>query len=242
MPKLKNKIYAIFQGKKPGIYSTWDEASEQVQGFKGAKYKSFASYDEAIIWLRECTLTTTDPVDEHLITLIKSQIDKSESPGSSTRNSDEKIIIHTDGGASPNPGKGGYGVVLQKGKQRKELSSGYELTTNNRMEMMACIVALQALNEPSKVVLHTDSKYVVDSISKGWVKRWQSKDWKKSDGKLAENIDLWKKLLALLEKHQVDFRWVKGHAGNVENERCDTLVNEARKSKSLLQDKGYHKQ
>lgn len=236
-----NKIYAVFKGHHPGLYKTWDEVSKEVKGFKGAKYKSFANRDEAILWLRECTLATGDAVDEHLITLIKAHLDSKDTPESSAMGSDGKIIIHTDGGASPNPGKGGYGVVMQKGKQRKELSGGYELTTNNRMEMMACIVALQALNEPSDVILHTDSKYVVDSISKGWVKRWRSKGWKKSDGKIAENVDLWEKLLTLLETHQVDFRWVKGHAGNIENERCDTLVNEARKSDLLLQDAVYEK-
>ena len=158
---------------------------------------------------------------------------------SSLPDSNEEIIIHTDGGASPNPGVGGYGVVLQKGSKRKELSAGYQLTTNNRMEMMAVIVALQALNESSKVVLHTDSKYVVDSISKRWVYGWKKRGWKKSDGKRPENVDLWEELILLLKNHKVEFRWVKGHAGNTENERCDALVAEARKNKNLLVDTGY---
>ena len=106
---------------------------------------------------------------------------------------------------------------------------------------MACIVALQALKDPSELILYTDSKYVVDSISKGWVKRWKSKGWKKSDGQLAENIDLWEILMSLTKIHEVKFQWVKGHAGNVENERCDLLVNEARESTKLLIDTGYLK-
>ena len=235
------KIYAVFQGHRPGLYESWDAAAKEVQGFKGAKYKSFASRQEAILWLRECILTAGESVDEHLISLIKTQLEDGELAEKSSTNIEARIIIHTDGGASPKPGKGGYGVVLQKGRQRKELSGGYQLTTNNRMEMMACIVALQALNDASEVILHTDSKYVVDSISKGWVRRWRSRGWKKSDGKIAENVDLWEKLLVLLEKHRVEFRWVKGHAGNAENERCDALVNEAKQAKSLLKDTGYQK-
>lgn len=227
----KAKIYAIFQGHTPGLYDTWDEASEQVQGFKGAIYKSFTTRDEAILWLRECVLSAKDPVSDHLIELIKS-VDVPEAHK-------DRIIIHTDGGASPNPGKGGYGVVLTHGKYRKELSAGYKLTTNNRMEMMAVIVALEALKQPSDVLLFTDSKYVVDSITKGWVRRWKSKGWKRADGQVAENIDLWQKLLSLLDQHDVELQWVKGHAGNKENERCDHLATLARKSKDLLPDPGY---
>ncbi|MEA3287416.1 MAG: ribonuclease HI [Candidatus Marinimicrobia bacterium] len=240
--KKVSKYYAVFQGYQPGVYTSWDEAALQVKGFKGARYKSFVCRLEAIHWLRECVLTASEAVDEGLIKLIKAQTETNDLAKTSRPGLDgEKIIIHTDGGASPNPGKGGYGIVLQQGKLRKELSAGYELTTNNRMEMMAVIVALEALQKASKVILHTDSKYVVDSISKGWAKRWRSRAWKKSDGKLAENVDLWEKLLSLLEKHKVDFRWVKGHAGNIENERCDVLANEAKKCPSLIIDTGYGK-
>ncbi|MCF7822626.1 MAG: ribonuclease HI [Candidatus Marinimicrobia bacterium] len=237
-----NKFYAVFQGKQPGIYNAWEDVNKQVSGFKGAKYKSFSNRDEAVEWLRECVLSAKESVDESLIEIIKTHL--SDFPSStvhSSRRSENQIIIHTDGGASPNPGVGGYGVVLEKGSYRKELSAGYQLTTNNRMELMACIAALQALNEPSELILYTDSKYVVDSITKGWVERWRTKGWKKSDGQLAENIDLWIILVDLLEIHSVQFQWVKGHAGNKENERCDVLANGARKSKHLLKDSGYHK-
>ncbi len=237
---MSKKVYAVFQGHQPGIYDSWDEASDQVKGFKGAKYKSFANQAAAIDWLREFVLNAKDPVAQNLIDLIKTQIGKNPAPANSSQASPNgKIIIHTDGGASPNPGVGGYGVVMQKGSRRKELSAGYKLTTNNRMEMLGVIVALQALNESSEVVLHTDSKYVVDSITKRWVYGWKKRGWKKSDGKRPENVDLWEVLIALLEEHQVNFHWVKGHAGNTENERCDALVAEARKMKNLLIDTGY---
>lgn len=237
---MKKKVYAVFQGHEPGIYDSWDTASAQVKGFKGAQYKSFPSPEAAIEWLRECVLKAKDPVDQHLIELIKTQNDSVEvATGEAVSATDDRIIIHTDGGASPNPGVGGYGVVLQKGKLRKELSAGYQFTTNNRMEMLAVIVALKALNDPSRVTLHTDSKYVVDSITKRWVYGWKQRGWKKSDGQRPENVDLWQELLPLLELHTVKFVWVKGHAGNQENERCDALVAEARKSKHLHIDHGY---
>ena len=230
MAKAK-KIYAVFMGHTPGLYATWDEASAQVQGFKGAVYKSFSSREEAILWLRDCVLNAKEPVADQLIELIRTVEVPKEDP--------DQIIIHTDGGASPNPGKGGYGVVLTQGKYRKELSAGYELTTNNRMEIMGVIAALEALKQDSKVKLYTDSKYVVDAISKGWVRNWQRKGWRRSDGQRAENVDLWKRLLVLLEQHDVDFNWVKGHSGNKENERCDALVAKARAAKSLKKDLGY---
>ena len=237
---MSKKVYAVFQGHQPGIFDSWDKASLQVKGFKGAKYKSFSQRNEAIEWLRDCVLAAKDPVAQQLIDLIKSQTNNGPTgSNSSLPDSNEEIIIHTDGGASPNPGVGGYGVVLQKGSKRKELSAGYQLTTNNRMELLAVIVALQALNESSKVVLHTDSKYVVESISKRWVYGWKKRGWKKSDGKRPENVDLWEELILLLKNHKVEFRWVKGHAGNTENESCDALAAEARKNKNLLVDTGY---
>jgi len=237
---MKTKYYAVFQGHKPGLYTTWDDASQQVKGFKGAQYKSFASQELAIDWLREKVLQAEDPVADELINLIKSQEARYSSQGSSsTAPPDDRIRIYTDGGASPNPGVGGYGVVLLSGNRRKELSAGYKLTTNNRMEMLGVIVALEALKQPSDVILHTDSKYVVDSITKRWVYGWMKRGWKKSDGQRPENVDLWQRLLPLIQEHKVEFVWVKGHAGDKENERCDALVGLARNSKHLLEDSGY---
>ena len=139
-----------------------------------------------------------------------------------------EITIYTDGSALGNPGPGGYGAVLISGRFRKEVSQGYRLTTNNRMELTGVIMALSALKEPCHVVLTTDSKYVVDSITKGWVYGWQKRGWVKADEKPALNVDLWQQLLPLLERHEVEFVWVKGHAGHPENERCDRMAVEQR--------------
>ncbi len=143
------------------------------------------------------------------------------------------VEIFTDGACSGNPGPGGYGVVLRYGTREKELSGGDSSTTNNRMELLGVITGLAALKEPCQVTLTTDSKYVVDSITKGWVYNWKKNNWIKSDKKPALNVDLWEKLLPLLEKHKVTFNWVKGHAGHPENERCDRLAVEQRDLYSL---------
>ena len=145
----------------------------------------------------------------------------------------KKVEIYTDGACSGNPGPGGWGAVLVYGKTEKELCGGEKETTNNRMELTAVITALEALKRPSEVKLTTDSKYVVDSVTKGWVYGWKKKGWIKSDKKPALNVDLWEQLLPLLEKHDVTFNWVKGHAGHPENERCDRLAVEQRDLYSL---------
>ena len=137
------------------------------------------------------------------------------------------VEIYTDGACSGNPGAGGWGAVLRYGTAEKELSGGEKATTNNRMELTAVIEALSALKEPCSVTLTTDSKYVVDSVTKGWVYGWKKNGWVKSDKKPALNADLWEKLLPLLARHEVKFVWVKGHAGHPENERCDRMAVEA---------------
>lgn len=147
------------------------------------------------------------------------------------------IIMYTDGAAKGNPGKGGYGIVLMTAdrKYRKELSQGYRLTTNNRMELLAVIVGLEALKKPgSAVKIYSDSKYVVDAVEKKWVFGWEKKKFAKK-----ANPDLWKRFLVIYRKHRVSFQWVKGHANNIENERCDTLAVEAAESGDLLIDEGY---
>ena len=136
----------------------------------------------------------------------------------------KQVEIFTDGACSGNPGKGGWGAVMRYGSVEKELCGGAVDTTNNRMELTAVIEALSALKEPCAVTLTTDSKYVVDAIEKGWVYSWQRNGWRKADKKPALNVDLWEKLLPLLQKHKVTFVWVKGHAGHPENERCDKLA------------------
>ena len=134
------------------------------------------------------------------------------------------VEIYTDGACSGNPGPGGWGAVLIYNGYVKELSGGEKETTNNRMELEGVIKALKELNEPCFVKLTTDSKYVCDSINKGWVYSWREKGWKKADKKPALNVDLWEELLPLLETHNVEFVWVKGHNGHKYNERCDELA------------------
>ncbi len=136
----------------------------------------------------------------------------------------KQVDIFTDGACSGNPGKGGWGAILRYGDREKELCGGDPQTTNNRMELTAVIEALSALKEPCSVRLTSDSKYVTDAVTKGWVYGWKRNGWRKADKKPALNVDLWERLLPLLEKHQVEFIWVKGHAGHPENERCDQLA------------------
>ena len=134
------------------------------------------------------------------------------------------VEIFTDGACSGNPGPGGWGVILRFEGKEKELSGGEKDTTNNRMELTAAINGLKALKEPCKVRLVTDSKYVADGITKGWAISWQKNNWRKADKKPALNPDLWEQLLELIKIHEVTIDWVKGHAGHIENERCDKLA------------------
>lgn len=151
------------------------------------------------------------------------------------------VKIYTDGACFQNPGPGGYGVVLQYGDHRKEISGGYRLTTNNRMELTAAIRGLAALKEPCQVNLFSDSEYLVKAIEKGWARSWQANGWVRQNKKMAENRDLWEDLLTLCDKHQVCFHWVKGHNGHLENERCDKLALLAAQLPNLPEDKGYEK-
>ena len=142
----------------------------------------------------------------------------------------KKVELYTDGACKGNPGPGGYGAILVYGGAEKEFSGGEALTTNNRMELLGAITGLAALKEPCEVVLTSDSKYLVDAVNKKWAVGWRKKGWTKGDGKPALNIDLWERLLDLLEIHRVTLVWVKGHAGHPYNERCDRLaVSEAEK-------------
>lgn len=147
----------------------------------------------------------------------------------------QQLIIYTDGASRGNPGPGGYGVVLIWGKVRKELSAGYRLTTNNRMELMAVIAALEALNRSGlKITIYTDSSYVVNAIEQGWLWNWIKKDFKDK-----KNRDLWLRFVPLFKKHKIRFVWVKGHAQHSENNRCDQLATMAADGKYLLVDEGY---
>ena len=138
----------------------------------------------------------------------------------------KQVEIYTDGACRGNPGRGGWGAILVYGGIEKEMSGGERQTTNNRMELTAAISALDALKVPCEVTLTSDSKYLTDAINKGWLVNWKKRGWKKSDGDVLPNLDLWKKIDELITKHKVTFVWVKGHEGHAYNERCDTLATE----------------
>ncbi|MCH7535772.1 MAG: ribonuclease HI [Bacteroidetes bacterium] len=149
-----------------------------------------------------------------------------------------KITIYTDGSSKGNPGNGGYGIILMSGTHRKEIAKGFRLTTNNRMELLSVIVALESLKKPDQdVTIYSDSKYVVDSVTKGWVFEWQKKNFK---GK--KNVDLWQRFLLIYPKHKVKFVWVKGHADNPFNEQCDQLAFKVADDDNLSVDSGYEAQ
>ena len=155
-----------------------------------------------------------------------------------------KITMYTDGAARGNPdGPGGYGTILSfvdsKGQEHiKELSAGYQKTTNNRMEMMAVIAGMEALNRPCEIAVYSDSQYVVKAFNEHWLDGWIKKGWKRGKNEPVKNVDLWKRLLAAMEKHQVSFQWVKGHNGHPQNERCDELATTAADGTDLLVDEG----
>jgi len=136
----------------------------------------------------------------------------------------KRVEIFTDGACSGNPGPGGYGVILKYKGREKEISGGEKETTNNRMELMAAIVGLEALKEKCRVTLYSDSKYLIDALLCGWAVKWRENNWMRNKKDPALNVDLWKRLLELIEKHEVELVWVKGHAGHPENERCDRLA------------------
>jgi len=152
----------------------------------------------------------------------------------------KEVIIYTDGACLGNPGRGGYGAVIIYKAARKEISQGYALTTNNRMEIMAAIAALEALKEACRVKLYSDSKYLVDAIKKGWLDKWRANNFMRNKKEAALNRDLWERLIIQQNRHDIEFIWVKGHAGNDENERCDILAVNAAKGEGLLNDFGYH--
>ena len=149
------------------------------------------------------------------------------------------VTIYTDGACIGNPGPGGYGAVLLYGNERREFSGGYRKTTNNRMEILAAIVGLEALKEKCRITLYSDSQYVVNAVEKGWARKWRANGWNRNKSEKALNPDMWDRLLRLCEYHNVEFRWVRGHAGIPENERCDQLATGAARQRNLPVDEGY---
>ena len=150
-----------------------------------------------------------------------------------------QVTIHTDGSCLGNPGPGGYGVILEHNGREKELSGGFRRTTNNRMEILSVIVGLEELQERCSVTVYSDSRYVVDAVEKGWARRWQANGWMRNKRERAVNPDLWNKLLGLLNKHEVELKWVRGHADNAGNVRADKLAVAAANGKNLARDEGF---
>ena len=231
MAKSKNNFYAVAAGKKPGIYTAWfgpEDAEIQVRSVEGARFKGFLTLKEAEAWLKNPGVFGSGSAKKNNLAAKQTQA-----------NTKGRIIIYSDGGSINNPGPGGYGVVIIDDGKRSELSGGFRLTTNNRMELTGAIRGLAGFENPVKVLLRTDSQYVVKGIMEGWAKKWRKNGWMRTRNEPAENYDLWKKLLELTEKHDVIFEWVKGHAGHDENERCDELARAMSARKDLPPDINY---
>ncbi|NTV15124.1 MAG: ribonuclease HI [Desulfobulbaceae bacterium] len=226
------KFYAIAVGRHPGIYDNWPLAHAQVMGFPGARYKGFPSRSEAEAWLDQPASSRALARPKAKVAATPTRSEQAPNPG--------EVLVYSDGGARFNPGPGGYGVIIIADGERRELSGGYRHTTNNRMELMGCIVALDSLADCSQpITVTTDSQYVVNGISKGWAKGWRKRGWLKADRQPALNADLWGRLLELTEGRPVAFCWVRGHAGHPENERCDQLAVAAAAQPGLPVDQGY---
>ena len=225
------KFYAIAAGRKPGIYTAWPEAQAQVKGFPQARFKGFATREAAEAWINGSHQAAPGR------TAGRSKPQRPSAPPPVRR--EGGVEIYTDGGALNNPGPGGYGVVQIYAGQKKEITGGFRLTTNNRMELMGCIMALRQLEyRDQPIALHSDSSYVVNGINKGWARNWRRNGWIKSDKKPALNQDLWAELLDLTENLDIVFIWVKGHAGNPLNERCDELAVGSAHGANLPIDRG----
>jgi len=231
MAVAKKSFYAVAVGRKPGIYRAWfgpQGAETQVRGFTGARYKGFATLAEAEAWLNDPGSGTSTRKSRG-----------GESASTPCHSGDYEILIYTDGGSIGNPGPGGWGAVIFEDHARRELSGGYRRTTNNRMELMGCIMALRQLKGSRRVLVRTDSQYVVNGMNKGWAKKWRRNGWMRTPTDPAENYDLWEELLELTDRHHVSFEWVRGHAGHAENERCDQLVREMSARRDLPPDSNY---
>lgn len=247
MSPSKKQLYLVIHGRRPGIYTQWfgpGQAAEQVEGFPEAIYKGFYTREEALNWLREFPLETLLKLAPGLVEYLQAEsVDSPTLAQTIASHLDAgKVVIFTDGSAHSQTGAGGYGVVLKYKDSRKELSGGFRKTTNNRMEILACIVGLQALKKKSHVVIFSDSQYVVNSLVKGWAQKWRSQSWMRTKKEPAENADLWAQLLELCEHHTVEFEWVKAHNSTRENERCDQLAYAASQKRNLPPDPGYEKQ
>ena len=210
---MAKKFYAVKRGRKTGLYTVWAECAAQVKGFQGAVYKGFMTEDEARAWLGGANARTEQ-------TRAAAEMAEPSAP-------DADYIIHTDGSCLRNPGgAGGWAAVIETAATGavEEKSGGAPETTNNRMELTAALMALSAVPEGARVALYTDSQYLKNAFTKFWLPAWKKRGWKKADGEPVLNQDLWVQLDAAFAARQVQFHWVKGHAGNPRNERCDALA------------------
>ena len=210
---MAKKFYAVKRGRKTGLYTVWAECAAQVKGFQGAVYKGFMTENEARAWLGGADARTEQP-------RAAAEMAAPSAP-------DADYIIHTDGSCLRNPGgAGGWAAVIETAATGavEEKSGGAPETTNNRMELTAALMALSAVPEGARVALYTDSQYLKNAFTKFWLPAWKKRGWKKADGEPVLNQDLWMQLDAAFAARQVQFHWVKGHAGNPRNERCDALA------------------
>ena len=210
---MAKKFYAVKRGRKTGLYTVWAECAAQVKGFQGAVYKGFMTENEARAWLGGADARAEQP----------RAVAEMAAPSAP----DADYIIHTDGSCLRNPGgAGGWAAVIETAATGavEEKSGGDPETTNNRMELTAALMALSAVPEGARVALYTDSQYLKNAFTKFWLPAWKKRGWKKADGEPVLNQDLWVQLDAAFAARQVQFHWVKGHAGNPRNERCDVLA------------------
>ena len=210
---MAKKFYAVKRGRKTGLYTVWAECAAQVKGFQGAVYKGFMTEEEARAWLGGVDARAEQP-------RAAAEMAAPSAP-------DADYIIHTDGSCLRNPGgAGGWAAVIETTATGavEEKSGGAPETTNNRMELTAALMALSAVPEGARVALYTDSQYLKNAFTKFWLPAWKKRGWKKADGEPVLNQDLWVQLDAAFAARQVQFHWVKGHAGNPRNERCDALA------------------
>ncbi len=246
--RAKKKYYVVWRGRRPGVYAAWSQCAAQVEGFSGASYKSFPTRDEAerafehgpgAVAAGESRKGTSAKPQASGVSALVVEVDPHDAAPHAALLARKDVVIYTDGGCDPNPGRGGYGVVLLHGEHRRELSTGYRLSTNNRMELMGWIAGLEALTEESRVVILSDSRYVGDSYANGAARRWQQNQWMRTRNDRAANADLWQRLLKLCDRHDVRFGWVRGHVGVEENECCDQLAAAATVAHDKLIDENY---
>ena len=220
---MAKKIYAVKRGRKTGLFNTWDECKAQVAGVQGAVYKGFMDIDEANAWLSGSTAASVAVKGTPVRTGEQTSLfgEEKDAP------INEDYVIYTDGSCLRNPdGPGGWAAVITKTAtgEKQEISGGEASTTNNRMELTAGIMALRALPEGASTAFFADSQYLQNAFVKRWLVSWKRRGWITSTGTPVKNQDLWMALDAEVSRHEVHFHWVKGHAGNEDNERCDRLA------------------